>query len=512
MENYTSSNRRLAKNTLMLYARMLLVMLVTLYTSRVVLWVLGVEDYGIYSIVGGVVVSFSILSNAMSGAISRFITFSLGQGDINRVRKIFGISVSILLCIGILIIICAEIVGLHLLNTQMNIPQERIDAANILFQFSLAIFVIKLFSVPFNALIISNERMSIYAYFGVGEVLLQLTVVFVLQFISADKLIMYGFLLSVIALIYVIMQYTYCKRIFLSQMSRPILDKGLFKEMAGFASWNFIGTSAGILKNQGVDIVVNVFTGVAINAARGIALQVNTAVTSFSENFITALRPQIIKTFAANDRTHLNFLVEQGARFSGYLLLLLTIPLILEMGTLLQLWLKVVPPHTETFARLQLIDAVVMSLSQTLVIVLLATGRIRNYQLVVGGINLLNMPMSWLLLYLGFPVLVTYIVSISLNILCLVCRLLFANRLANIAIVHYLHQVVGNVIVVACASVVLPIIITNFVEPSLQRMVFVMITCILTTSLSIFYIGMSSSERTYIYSKAFCLIHKLYGK
>lgn len=512
MENYTSSNRRLAKNTLMLYARMLLVMLVTLYTSRVVLRVLGVEDYGIYSIVGGVVVSFSILSNAMSGAISRFITFSLGRGNIDRVRKLFGVSISILLCIGILIVLCAEIIGLYLLNTKMNIPQERIDAANILFQFSLAIFIIKLFSVPFNALIISNERMSIYAYFGVAEVLLQLIVVFVLQFISADKLIMYGFLLSVVALIYVIMQYMYCKKTFSSQMSSPTLDKGLFKEMAGFASWNFIGTSAGILKNQGVDIIVNVFTGVAINAARGIALQVNSAVTSFSENFITALRPQIIKTFATDDRLHLNFLVEQGARFSGYLLLFLTIPLILEMGTLLQLWLKVVPPHTESFARLQLIDAVLMSLSQTLVIVLLATGRIRNYQLVVGGINLLNMPMSWLLLYLGFPVLVTYIVSISLNVLCLTCRLLFANHFASISIGHYLFKVVINVIMVAFASVAIPLIITNIIEPSLQRMVIVIATCILMTSLSVFYIGMTKAERTYIYSKMFCLIHKLYGK
>lgn len=510
--NYSSSNRRLAKNTLMLYARMLLVMLVTLYTSRVVLRVLGVEDYGIYSIVGGVVVSFSILSNAMSGAISRFITFSLGQGDIKKVRKLFSVAVTIQFCIGALIIVCAEIVGLYLLNTQMNIPQDRMEAASILFQFSLAIFIIKLFSVPFNALIISNERMSVYAYFGIGEVLLQLTVVFVLQLIPADKLITYGFLLSIVALIYVIMQFVYCKRAFLSQMARPTFDKKLFKEMAGFASWNFIGTSAGILKNQGVDIIVNIFTGVTINAARGIALQVNTAVTNFTENFITALRPQIIKTYAANDNNHLNFLVEQGARFSGYLLLFITIPLILEIDTLLQLWLKVVPLHTATFARLQLIDAVVVSLSQTLVIVLLATGKIRNYQLVVGGINLLNMPLSWLLLYLGFPVLVTYVVSISLNILCLMCRLLFANRLANIAIPHYLRKVVINVIVVACSSAILPLIIIHLLEPSLQRMLIVVPTCILTTSFSILYIGMTASERIYIYSKAFSLISKFHGK
>lgn len=510
--NYSSSNRRLAKNTLMLYARMLLVMLVTLYTSRVVLRVLGVEDYGIYSIVGGVVVSFSILSNAMSGAISRFITFSLGQGDIKKVRKLFSVAVTIQFCIGALIIVCAEIVGLYLLNTQMNIPQDRMEAASILFQFSLAIFIIKLLCVPFNALIISNERMSVYAYFGIGEVLLQLTVVFVLQLIPADKLITYGFLLSIVALIYVIMQFVYCKRAFLSQMARPTFDKKLFKEMAGFASWNFIGTSAGILKNQGVDIIVNIFTGVTINAARGIALQVNTAVTNFTENFITALRPQIIKTYAANDNNHLNFLVEQGARFSGYLLLFITIPLILEIDTLLQLWLKVVPLHTATFARLQLIDAVVVSLSQTLVIVLLATGKIRNYQLVVGGINLLNMPLSWLLLYLGFPVLVTYVVSISLNILCLMCRLLFANRLANIAIPHYLRKVVINVIVVACSSAILPLIIIHLLEPSLQRMLIVVPTCILTTSFSILYIGMTASERIYIYSKAFSLINKFHGK
>lgn len=512
MENCSSSNKRLAKNTLMLYVRMLLVMFVTLYTSRVVLRVLGVEDYGIYSIVGGVVVSFSLLSNAMSGAISRFITFALGKEETKKVKKLFGVSVFIQICLGILIIACGEIIGPYLLNTQMSIPQGRVDAANILFQFSLITFVIKLFCVPFNALIISNERLSAYAYFGIGEVGLQLSVVFLIQAFSADKLIMYGFLLAMVALIYVTMQYIYCKLTFPSQMASPSFDKSIFTEMANFASWNFIGTSAGILKNQGVDIIVNVFTGVVVNAARGIAYQINTAVTNFSENFITALRPQIVKAYASEDKKRLNFLVEQGARFSGYLLLVLTIPLIFEMDTLLQLWLKVVPPYAETFARLQLIDAIVVSLSQTLVIALLATGKIRNYQLMVGGINLLNMPLSWLLLYLGFPVLVTYIVSISLNILCLVCRLLFANRLANIVIVRYLRKVVMNVIIVACASIVLPTIITRFIEPSLQRMVIVMTTCVLTTLLSILYIGMTASERTYLYSKAFSLIRKPYGK
>lgn len=508
MKNYTSSNYRLAKNTLMLYARMLLVMIVTLYTSRVILRVLGVEDFGIYNIVGGVVVSFSILSNAMSGAISRFITFSLGKGEIEKVRKLFGASVFIQLCIGILVITCAEIIGPYLLNTQMNIPHNRIAAANMLFQFSLATFVIKLFCVPFNALIISNERLSAYAYFGIGEVVLQLSVVFVLQAFATDKLIIYGFLLSMVALIYVTMQYLYCKITLPSQMARPSFNKSLFKEMASFASWNFIGTSAGILKNQGVDIIVNVFTGVVVNAARGIALQINTAVTNFSENFITALRPQIIKAYASKDKDRLNFLVEQGARFSGYLLLFLTIPLILEMGSLLQLWLKVVPSYAETFARLQLIDAVVMSLSQTLVIVLMATGKIRNYQLAVGGINLLNMPLSWLLLYCGLPVWVTYIVSISLNITCLICRLVFAKRLANISISHYVHKVIVNVTAVACASVALPIMISCFMDTSLLRMVIVIVTCVLTSSFSILYVGMNVTERSLIVSKVLNFINK----
>lgn len=508
MGNYSPNNKRLAKNTLMLYARMLLVMLVTLYTSRVVLRVLGVEDYGIYSIVGGVVVSFSILSNAMSGAISRFITFALGKGEIKRVKKLFGVSIFIQFCLGILIIACAEIIGPYLLNTQMSIPQGRVEAANILFQFSLVTFIIKLFCVPFNALIISNERLSAYAYFGIGEVCLQLSVVFSLQIFAADKLIMYGFLLVMVSLIYVTMQYIYCKHAFPLQMASPSFDKSMFKEMASFASWNFIGTSAGILKNQGVDIIVNVFTGVVVNAARGIAYQINTAVTSFSENFITALRPQIIKAYASEDKNRLNFLVEQGARFSGYLLLFLTIPLILEMGTLLQLWLKIVPPHAETFAQLQLIDAVVVSLSQTLVIALLATGRIRNYQLMVGGINLLNMPLSWLLLHYGSPVLITYVVSISLNILCLVCRLGFANQLVGIVISHYIRKVVVNVAVVACSSVALPILITQFMDVSLLRMIIVITTCILTTSFSIFYIGMNADERKMVISKIHSFINK----
>lgn len=508
MENHSSNNRRLAKNTLMLYIRMLLVMIVTLYTSRIILRVLGVEDFGIYSIVGGVVASISILSNAMSGAMSRFITYALGKGDIKRVKRLFGVSVFIQLCLGILIIACAEIIGPYLLNTQMNIPQGRVEAANMLFQFSLATFVIKLFCVPLNALIISNERLSAYAYFGIGEVCLQLSVVFFIQIFTADRLIIYGFLLTIVALIYVTMQYLYCRLTFPLQIASPTFDKLMFKELASFASWNFIGTSAGILRNQGVDIIVNVFTGVVVNAARGIANQVNTAITSFSENFITALRPQIIKAYASEDKNRLNFLVEQGARFSGYLLLFLTVPFILEMGTLLQLWLKVVPPYAETFARLQLIDALIVSLSQTLVIALLATGRIRNYQLVVGGINLLNMPLSWLLLYHDFPILTTYIVSMFLNILCLVCRLMFANHLAGIVINHYVCKVIANVFIVACSSVILPIIITQLMEVSLQRMVIVVTTCVLTTSFSIYYIGMNASERKMVISKIHSFINK----
>ena len=507
----TTSNKRIAKNTLMLYIRMFLVMLVTLYTSRVILNVLGVEDYGIYNIVGGVVVSFSVLSSAMSGAISRFITFSLGEGNIQKVREFFATSVFVQISIGVLIIICAETIGIYLLNEQINIPEERRQATNVLFQFSLLTFTTKLLDIPLNALIVSNERMSVFAYLGIVEVLLRLGVVFLLQLFCIDKLIMYGLLLWLVALLYLLFQYLYCKKKLSPQMAVPKYYKSSFKEMTGFASWNFIGTSAGILKNNGVDIIVNIFSNVSINAARGIALQVYAAITSFSENFLVALRPQIVKSYAVSDKSRYTFLTEQGARFSFYLLLFLTLPLILEIDFVLSLWLKNIPPLASTFTQLQLVDALIASLSQTLVIVLLASGKIRTYQLVVGGINLLNMPISYLLLSLGFPVMITYVVLIFFNVVCLFARLIFAKRQVGISVKHYLSQVVVNTLYVAILSAIIPTIIINFIEPSWIRFLIIITLSTLTTALTVFYIGMNKDERKFIMIQVNVLFNKFHS-
>lgn len=483
---------------------MILFMLITLYTSRVILKELGVTDYGIYNLVGGLSVSFSIFSSALSGAISRFITFELGKDNSNQVQKVFGTAVFIQLCISVFIIIIGEIIGLSLLNTTLNIPEGRLIAAKWLYQFTLAIFIIKLLSVPFEALIISNEKMSAYAYFSIIEVILQLLVAFVLKIITFDKLIIYGAMLTIVAISYAIMLIIYCRINLRKFLSLPIYNKDIFKSMIGFANWNFIGTSAGILKNYGTDIIINIFLGVKINAARGIATQINNAVTKFTQNFMTALQPQIIKSYANGDKERNIFLIERGARFSFYLLLLLSLPLILEMNSILKIWLNNVPEYAEIFGRLILIDALTIALSQTLTNALLATGKIKYYQIVVGGITLLNLPLSYLLLYLGAPAEITYVVAIIIDIICLAARLIFAKFIIGLSIRSFFNNVIVNTIIVAIVSSILPISLAIYIKNFNAKFIVIITSCILSTMLSIIYIGIHREERKILFNS----IHK----
>ena len=330
MTNTSANNKRIAKNTLLLYFRMLLIMAVTLYTSRVVLATLGVEDFGIYNVIGGVVAMFSVISGSLSSAISRFITYELGRGNKERLKVIFSSSVVIQVCLALLICILAELGGVWFLNNKMNIPMERMDAANWVLQCSIVTFMINLISVPYNAAIIAHERMKAFAYVSILEAILKLAVVFVLYLSSFDKLATYAVLLVAVAIIIRLIYGYYCKKHFEECKFHFVYDKSVLKDIGGFAGWNFIGSASGILRDQGGNIVINLFCGPAVNAARGIATQVQNAVYGFASNFMTALNPQITKNYAIGNRDYLMFLLYQGSRFSFYLLLLLSLPILLN--------------------------------------------------------------------------------------------------------------------------------------------------------------------------------------
>lgn len=494
------NTKRIAKNTLMLYVRMLFGMLVSLYTSRVVLQALGVEDYGIYNVVGGVVTMFSMISNSLSASISRFLTFELGKGDKEGLKKVFSTSLGIQLVLSGIIIVLAETIGLWFLNTHMTIPADRLYAANWVFHASVLTFVINLMSVPFSASIVSHERMSAFAYIGILEVVLKLPIVLFLAHSSLDfdRLIVYALLLAVVVCIMQAIYWSYCTRNFEECKLRFSFDINYWKEMGSFAGWNFIGGSASLLKDQGVNILLNLFIGPIINAARGIANTVNNVLASFANNFMTALNPQITKSYAAGNYNYMFSLVERGSRFSYYILLLFALPMLFEADFVLTLWLKHYPDHTTNFVRLILVVTLCDILSNTLINLKASTGNVRNYQIVVGGMLLMNFPLSYICLRIGLPPESTLIVALIVSGSCLLLRLLFLRNITGFSMRQYLYKVCCNVLCVTLISSIIPMFLYLQMPDGIMRFV---LMCILTTmcsSVTIYFVGCSKNERDFI--------------
>lgn len=504
MDSHTENTKRIAKNTLMLYGRMLFSMVVSLYTSRVVLNTLGVEDYGIQNVVGGFVTMFSLISSSLSGSVSRFLTFELGKGDLEKLKRVFATSLIIHIGLAIIVFIAAETVGLWFVNNKMVIPTNRLYAANWVFQASIASFCFNLLSTPYNASIISHERMSAFAYIGILDACLKLAIVLFIahspwQF---DRLIVYSLLLVVVSISLQCIYLIYCRRRFEEcRRIRLAWDKDYIKEMGAFAGWNFIGSTAALLKVQGVNILLNQFYGPIVNAARGIASTVNGAVGGFAGNFMTALNPQITKSFAANDLAYSFSLTERGSRFSFYIMFLFALPLCLETDFILTLWLKQYPAYTVNFVRLALILSLSDILSNTLINLQAATGKIRNYQLAVGSTLLLNFPLSYLTLKLGFLPESTIIVAIFISLCCMVLRLLFLRKTVGFSIRSFLKNVYLNVINVAFFSSIIPFATHHFMSYGWVRFITTCCVCIVCSTIVILFIGCNYSERQFILSK-----------
>ena len=509
MSQASQNNKRIAKNTLLLYVRMLFMMAVNLYTSRVVLNALGVEDFGIYNVVGGVVAMFSVISGSLSAAISRFITYELGKGNNDRLNKIFSASVTIQLLLSLIIVILVESIGVWFLNVKMSIPTDRMLAANWVLQFSIATFVINLVSVPYNAAIIAHERMSAFAYISILEALGKLAIAFLIVVSPMDRLIFYAILMCSVAVIIRAVYGYYCKRHFAECTYHFHWDREILKKMFGFAGWNFIGASSAVLRDQGGNIIINLFAGPAVNAARGIAGQVNNAVTGFVSNFMTALNPQITKSYASGDREYMMTLLYQGARLSFYMLLLLSLPILANTHYILSLWLKTVPEHSVLFVQLTLIFAMSESISNPLVTAMLATGNIRNYQIVVGGLQMMNLPVSYVLLRMGCIPETVLIVAICISQCCLAARLYMLRGMIGLSSKTYLKKVYLNIVVVTAVAAAIPFAISTNMRASFLSFVTVSVIALCCSALSIFYVGCNKREREFVISKARKAIHKI---
>ena len=484
-------------------------MAVSLYTSRVVLNALGVEDFGIYNVVGGVVAMFSMLSGSLSAAITRFITYELGTGNQDNLKKIFSSSVTIQIGLAVLIILLAEVVGVWFLNVKMNIPDARMVAANWVFQFSILTFAINLISVPYNASIIAHERMSAFAYISILEAIGKLAIAFLIVISPMDKLVFYAILMCTVALVVRFTYGIYCKKHFEECTYHFIFDKELLKRMFGFAGWNFIGATSAVLRDQGGNVVINLFCGPAVNAARGIAFQVNTAISGFVTNFMTALNPQITKSYAAGERDYMMTLIYQGARLSFYMLLLLSLPVLVNTHYILSLWLKIVPDHAVLFVQLVLVFAMSESISNPLITAMLAIGKIRNYQLVVGGLQMMNLPVSYILLRMGMFPEVVIVVAIVISQCCLAARLLMLHGMIGLSVRKYLKKVYLNVLAVTVIASVLPFLMTNILTESFLNFILSSLAALICIGITIYYIGCNKTERQFVLNKLYTLRNKL---
>ncbi len=502
-------NIRIAKNTLLLYLRMLFAMFVSLYTSRIVLKSLGVEDFGIYNVVGGVVIMLAFLNHAMSASTQRFLTFELGKEDFGRLEKVFRTSLSIHLTIGLIVFFLGETIGIWLIYNFLNIPDYRVDAAFWVLQFSVFSFISTIFSVPFTASIIANEKMKTFAIIGILEVFLKLGAVLILLVIPNDKLISYSILLFLVTLAVSISSVLYSRNNFLECRKIAFYwDKKLFNDMSQFAGWNLVGVSAGIAYNQGVNILLNVFFGPVVNAARGIAFQVQTALNSFVSNFQVAINPSITKEYAKNDLKSSFNLVFMASKFSFFLLLLLSMPIILETDSVLFWWLKIVPEHTVSFTRLVIFDILIGSISGSIQSLIQANGKIKVYQMVISGVLLLNLPISYIFIKQGFKPEYTFYVSIFLSGVALFFRLWIVNVLIKFPSFEFFKSTLLRIILVSALSfVAVKELYSFFTEFNFSFLILcsLSIICVLTF---IFLLGLNNQEKDFVLQKVKLVINK----
>lgn len=501
MTNATQlDNKRIARNTLMLYLRMFITMPIGLYTSRVVLEALGIESYGVYSVVGGFVALFSILTGALSVSISRYLTYEIGKSDKSRLNIIFCTSLNIQITIALIIMLLAEVVGVWFLNTYMNIPADKMVAANWVFQCSIVTFLVSLISVPYNALIVAHERMSTFAYIGILETVLKFIIALCLCYSKFDRLVLYAILLMGVSIMMRFIYGLYCSKHFKESQYRCILDKSLMKEMSKFIGWAFWGNGVVVLKDQGTGILLNIFGGPVVNAAQGVAIQVNGVVTMFVNNFLMAVHPQITKSFSSNDLSNMHNLIIRASKLSFFILLLLFVPICLNIDYILSLWLVEVPPFTSNFIILILIFSLTQCFTQPILTGVLAEGNIKRYEINLTLLYGSNFIVNYILLKIGLQPYYVFAINIVFALFVLCVLLKQAKDKYEFPVVRFCTQSLGMAVLIGAICVIMSSLIRINWSNHFADFLITAITQGLVTGLIVFVLGLNKRERSFIFS------------
>lgn len=492
------SKKRIAKNTLLLYIRMLVMMGVSLYTSRVVLQKLGVDDFGLYNIIGGIVVLFSVLNSSLAGSTQRFLNYELGKGNDKSVNSVFQNSLSLHVILCVILLVLSETIGLWYINSIMNIPADRIEAANIVYQFSVITFCVNVLRVPFNASIIAYEKMDFYAYISIVEAVLKLLIVYLLSICEFDRLIFYAFLVMLVTCIINASYMLYCSKAFTTIHTKLQWDNERIKVMLSFSGWSLFGSTAVISAQHGINLVLNYFCGVGLNAAAGIANQVTSAIYGFITNFQTAFNPQIIKLYAQKEREELFKLVFAASKISFLLFWMISVSVLYTAPFILDLWLGNVPPHTTSFCRVMIVFLLIDALNGPLWTAVNATGRIRNYQILMSSIILCNIPVAIIMLKMGCEPESVWFTKIFFNVVAMVGRIFYLIKLVHFPVLNYIKQVIIPIMSVSMIpSIVLLVVdIDNLMY---ANKIFLILGILCYTLITILTLGLNRKERIYIF-------------
>lgn len=471
-------------------------MVISLFTSRIILDSLGISNYGIYNVVGGFVAMFGIMSSSLTNSISRFLTFELGKADTEKLKRVFSTSLNVMFALSLVVLLVGETVGLWFINSEINIPADRMEAANFVYQLSITTFIMGLMSVPYNASIISHEKMTTFAYIGIFEIVMKLVIVYTLYISPFDKLKTYALLLFLLSLSIRMIYGIYCNRNFKECHYSFTYDKPLLRQMTGFAGWNFLGQGAYQLNGSGVNLLINIFFGVTLNAARGIAGQVNNAVSQFISNFMVALSPQITKSYAAGELAEMHKLVFRGAKFSYFLCLFFLIPICLETEYILDLWLVKVPDYTVSFVRWTLYITAVNIFSGTLITALHATGNIKRYMIIVGMVEVSNFPLTYIAFRFGANPLYSYYIYFGVYLVLMFLRLYLIKDLIRMSGRRYIREVYVKSAMVSAVSAIPPLLVMFAMPSGIMRLLTVCIVSAISTVGSVYVFGFANDEKT----------------